>query len=225
MNTVLLADCASDEEAPRSWAETLRAVMRPDLRPRPAPSTPARDNHGSYRLAERLKAILDDNWTLIRGYANSAGQLDNILVGPHGVMTLACTALHGRIHCDGVHWQRDKFDVYNNLVERAAPVAVDPTGDLYAASACLQQVLLAQTSIRQVAMALVMTHPATTLGNIRHARLNMVTLLAELKTATLLQALSAHPDHKTIDGVVEVIRHQHSSSPRRRGPIPSTQKR
>jgi hypothetical protein len=136
-------------------------------------------------------------------------------------MALACTALHGRVHCDGERWRRDKFDLYNNLVERGAPVLGDPAGDLYRASAVLQQVLIEQTSIRQVALALVFTHHAATLGDIRHAQLNLVTLVPDLKSATLLQAMSGHPDHKTIDGVVEVIRHEHArfmrASPRRRG--------
>jgi hypothetical protein len=127
-----------------------------------------------------------------------------------GVLALASTPLNGRMHCDGERWTRDKFDLYNNLVERAAPITQDPTGDLYSASARLQQVLLGQTSIRQVVTGLVFTHHAATLGNIRHATLNMVTLLSDLKSATLLQAMSGHPDHRTIDGVVEVIRHEHA---------------
>ena len=220
MNTVLLAECASQQEEPHWWTQALRGVVRPDVR---QPATPQRDDSGVQRLAARLGAILDDNWTLIRGYCNSGGRLDDILVGPRGVMTLACTTLHGRVHCDGERWTRDKFDLYNNLVQRDAPVPGDPAGDLYNASARLRHVLSGQTSIRQVAMALVFTHHAATLGNIRHAQLNMVTLLADLKTATLLEALSGHPDHKTIDGVVEVIRHEHArfmrSSPRRRGPM------
>lgn len=216
MNTVLLAEHASPKAEPHWWAQALRGVVRPEGRPS---TPPQRDDPGVQRVAARLNAILDDNWTLIRGHCNSAGRLDYILVGPRGVMTLACTSLHGRIHCDGERWRRDKFDLYNNLVERDAPVPADPAGDLYDATARLQQVLVGQTSIRQVAMALVFTHHAATLGNIRHAQLNMVTLLAELRTATLLEALSGHPDHKTIDGVVEVIRREHHRSPRRRGPM------
>jgi hypothetical protein len=225
MNTVLLAECAQRPETPHWWNSALRSVA--GVEPRhtrshiPLPLPPG-DDAGAQRVAARLKAILDDNWTLICGYCSSAGRLEHILVGPRGVMTLASTSLHGRIHCDGERWRRDKFDLYNNLVERDAPVATDPGGALYAASARLQQVLLGQTSIRQVALALVFTHHAATLGTIRHRQLGLVTLLSDLKSATLLQALSGHPDHRTIDGVVDVIRHEHArfvrqNSPRRRG--------
>jgi hypothetical protein len=214
MNTVLLAPCDEQKHdkherpEPPWWAQALRGVVREPRSSSPLAGAP-RDDSGAQRVAARLAAILDDNWTLICNHCNSGGRLDHILVGPRGVLALACTALNGRMHCDGERWTRDKFDLYNNLVERDAPIATDPMGNLYPASARLQQVLLGQTSIRHVVTGLVFTHHAATLGNIRHATLNMVTLLSDLKSATLLQAMSGHPDHRTIDGVVEVIRHEH----------------
>lgn len=213
MNTVLLAESPGQAVTPHWWNSALRSVA--GVEPRHTRShiplqSPHGDDAGAQRVAARLKAILDDNWTLICGYCSSAGRLEHILVGPRGVMTVASTSLHGRIHCDGERWRRDKFDLYNNLVERDAPVASDPGGTLYAASARLQQVLMGQTSIRQLALALVFTHHAATLGTIRHRDLGLVTLLSDLKSATLLQALSGHPDHRTIDGVVDVIRHEHA---------------
>lgn len=211
MNTVLLADFANHaihEATTHWWSGALRGAPTPAPRRTRGQAAPQGDA-GGQRLAARLDAILDDNWTLICGHRNSGGRLGHILVGPRGVMTLACTAVHGRVHCDGVRWRRDKFDLYNNLVERDAPVPGDLAGTLYQASACLRHVLLEHTSIRQVALALVFTHHAATLGTIRHGQLTMVSLLPELKTATLLQAMSGHPDHRTIDGVVEVIRHEH----------------
>jgi hypothetical protein len=224
MNTVLLEPCQDerdDHAAPRWWPQALRGVVKAEPRHPSLPAAPRSDagtERAAVRLAARLAAILDDNWTLICNHCNSGGRLDHVLVGPHGVLALACTPLHGRIHCDGERWRRDKFDLYNNLVERDAPVPFEPTGELYPASARLQQVLLGQTSIRQVVTGLVFTHHAATLGNIRHGILNLVTLLSELKSATLLQAMSGNPDHRTIDGVVEVIRHEHTRFMRQAGP-------
>jgi hypothetical protein len=207
MNSVLLETATGCEEEPGWWRQALRGIVRPA--PRPGPISSERVDRGAQRLAARLGALLDDNWTLICGPCNSGGRLEHVLVGPRGVLALACSGLNGRMHCDGQHWRRDKFDLYNNLVESAAPLRTDPTGGLYRAAARLQQVLAAHTSIGQVGTALVFTHPAATLGTIRHAVLNMVTLLSDLKSATLLQAMSGQPDHRTIDGVVQVIRHEH----------------
>ncbi|MDQ2822256.1 MAG: NERD domain-containing protein [Pseudomonadota bacterium] len=161
-------------------------------------------------MAASLHGLLDDNWTLVCGHCNPGGRVEHILVGPRGVLAIACSALNGRMHCDGARWRRDQFDLYNNLVASDAPVASDPAGDLYAAAARLQQVLLGQTSIQQVSTALVFTHPAATLGRIQHAPLNLVTLLPDLKGAALLQAMAGQPDHRTIDGVVDVIRREHA---------------
>ena len=228
MNTVLLLDATAPTEAPGWLAQALHGIVKPG--PRQAALLSGRSDNGAQRVAARLAAILDDNWSLICGHCNSGGRLEHVLVGPRGVLALACTGLNGRMHCDGERWRRDRYDLYNNLVERDAPVAHEPTGSLYPAAARLQQVLAAQTSIRQVSTALVFTHHAATLGNIRHAVLNMVTLLADLKSATLLQAMSGQPDHKTIDGVVEVIRREHArflrtSPPRRRGGMARLQNR
>lgn len=208
MNTVLLLDETGQKDETGWLAQALRGIVKPE--PRHAALLSDRIDNGAQRVAARLGAILDDNWTLICGHCNSNGRLEHVLVGPRGVLALACTSLNGRMHCDGERWRRDKYDLYNNLVERDALVPIEPTGSLYPAAARLQQVLAAQTSIRHVTTALVFTHHAATLGNIRHAVLNMVTLLSDLKSATLLQAMSGQPDHKTIDGVVEVIRREHA---------------
>lgn len=226
MNTVRLEVPAHSKNEPGWLRQALRGLARPASHPGAALAERADGAAG--RLAARLGAILDDNWTLIDGYANHGGRLDQVLVGPRGVLALACTGLNGRIHCDGQRWRRDKFDLYNNLVERDAPVPADPAGSLYGAAATLQQLLAAQSSIRHVRTALVFTHPAATLGDIRHALLNMVTLLADLKSATLLQAMSGQPDHRTIDGVVEVIRHDHARflrAPQRRSAAALAQRR
>jgi len=207
MNTVQLDDLADATGAPHWWMRTLRGLGRPATHA--PPGFDAAAQAGIQRMVTRLEAILDDNWTLIGGFANGGGRLDHILVGPRGVLALACSALNGRIHCDGQRWRRDKFDLYNSLVARDVPVA-DPAAELFRAAMRLQQVLLGHTSIRHVAMALVFTHPAATLGHVLHARLDLVTLLSDLKSATLLQAMSGQPDHRTIDGVVEVIRHEHA---------------
>lgn len=211
MNTVLLTDCGEKREDSHWWAQMLRSFA---TRP---PERPPRDDAGAQRVTRRLAAILDDNWTLICGYRNSVGRLEHVLVGPRGVIALASTALHGRIHCKGEQWQRDKYDLYNNLVERDADIKPGPAAELLACAAGLEALLSAQTSIRHVAAGLIFTHDAATLGDIRQDRLALVSTLAELKSATLLHALSGHPDHKTIDGVVDVIRREHNRFVRHAG--------
>jgi hypothetical protein len=199
MNTMLLDNDTFCTDAPH-WRTPPRDALQPTLRP----------HASSQRMAAALHALLDDNWTLICGLSNHGGRIDHVLVGPRGVLAIACSALNGRMHCDGGRWRRDQFDLYNNLVASDAPVPVDPAGNLYHAAARLQQVLLGQTSIQQVATALVFTHPAATLGQIRHTALSLVTLLPDLKSSALLQAMAGQPDHRTIDGVVEVIRREHA---------------
>jgi hypothetical protein len=208
MNTVLLDDLSDQGEA-SWWARALRGIGKPGPRTSSALTT-LRDDTGAERVAARLGAILDDNWTLICGHCNGGGRLEHILVGPRGVLALASSTLNGRMHCDGQRWRRDKFDLYNSLVTRDVPIPADPASVMLRAAGRLEHALLDHTSIRHVATGLVFTHPAATLGHILHGRLDLVALLSDLKSAALLEAMSGHPDHRTIDGVVDVIRDEHA---------------
>ena len=69
-----------------------------------------------------LARLFDDRWTLVGGYRNAKGELDQLLVGPNGLMAIEIKFINGRVSCDGDRWWRDKYDRYGNLVERALPI-------------------------------------------------------------------------------------------------------
>ena len=43
---------------------------------------------GELLVAKHLDATLGDEWVLVRGYKNRCGEIDDILVGPQGVMAI-----------------------------------------------------------------------------------------------------------------------------------------
>lgn len=72
---------------------------------------------GEARVAERLAEVLDDRWTLIAGYHNPRGEIDQILVGPGGIHAIEIKYRNAVIHCQGDRWYFDRYDNYGNLVE------------------------------------------------------------------------------------------------------------
>lgn len=78
---------------------------------------------GEARVAEYLERRLDDQWTLVSGYHNPLGEIDQILIGPNGLFTIEIKNINGSVIIDGDHWTSDKYDKYGNLVETGRRIA------------------------------------------------------------------------------------------------------
>jgi Nuclease-related domain len=81
---------------------------------------------GERRVAAKLGAVLDDDWTLLHGYRNRRGEIDHLLLGPAGLFAIEVKNLNATVHVDGDRWRADKYDNYGNLVEQR--VIADRTG-------------------------------------------------------------------------------------------------
>ncbi len=62
-------------------------------------------------------SYLSDEWTLLRGYKNSGGEIDHLLIGPGGVWAIEVKSSPLHIHVDGDTWTYDKYDKYGNHVD------------------------------------------------------------------------------------------------------------
>ena len=61
---------------------------------------------GEAMVAKHLGRMLDDEWTLICGYTNKGGELDQLLIGPTGVFALEIKYVNGDIAVHGDYWTR-----------------------------------------------------------------------------------------------------------------------
>ena len=77
---------------------------------------------GEQLVAVELGRALDDDWTLLRGYRNRRGEIDQLLLGPSGLFAIEVKNLNATVHVDGDRWRADKYDNYGNLVEQR-PIA------------------------------------------------------------------------------------------------------
>jgi hypothetical protein len=104
--------------------EARRQVPLPTLRY----AAPSRDEavasageHGEDRAARQLGELFGEDWTLIHGYRGPAGEVDFLLLGPHGLAAIEVKALNGRFRINGDVWEADKYDKYDNRVEHLPP--------------------------------------------------------------------------------------------------------
>jgi hypothetical protein len=82
---------------------------------------------GEAGVAQFLSRQLDDEWTLVCGYANARGEIDQVLIGPRGVFAIEIKHVNLRVRVAGDSWSGDKYDNYGNLRE-AGKIIADKRG-------------------------------------------------------------------------------------------------
>ncbi len=67
-------------------------------------------------VANRLSEIFGDEWTLVRGYRNGHGEVDQLLLGPQGLVAIEVKHRNATVYPKGDVWRFEKFDRYGNQV-------------------------------------------------------------------------------------------------------------
>lgn len=65
---------------------------------------------GEQLVADQLERTFGKDWVLFRGYRNKAGEIDQILLGPRGLVAIEVKAISGTVGCDGDRWWVDRLD-------------------------------------------------------------------------------------------------------------------
>lgn len=171
-----------------------------------------RGGEGEKRVRDHLARLLGDEWTLIMGYKNPKGEVDQILVGPSGVFALEIKFINGTVHCDGDRWWRDKYDRYGNLVETSVPIADKrgrgPSRQLNEAADSLQQFLSRRIGEGRVRRAVVLSHDASRIGTVLDVRVDLVTTLATWDVRSFVSAPTVLDD-EGVSHIVDTIRQDH----------------
>lgn len=83
----------------------------------------AAGNQGEASVLQALNNQLSYEWTAIKGFKSRKGEIDLVVIGPHGIAAIEIKYVNGTCYCDGDRWWRDKYDNYDNLVESDVPIA------------------------------------------------------------------------------------------------------
>ncbi|WP_198170692.1 nuclease-related domain-containing protein [Actinoplanes awajinensis] len=173
---------------------------------------------GEQALADGL-AVLDDSWTMLRGYRNRRGETDHLLVGPTGVWAIEVKRRRIRLHVIGEQWWYEKLTAQGRCTEVAA--AVDAGGRTWGrqvtdVAADLATWLAHNGHSLPVRTAVMIMHEQARLGRCESPDVNVVgtrvvhLLWAIERSATVLTA----PQRQEI---VALIRRDHSFHSERRG--------
>ncbi len=186
--------------------------------PRPRLEEASRDeivwnkgSEGEQRVVLHLSRLFDDRWTLIGGYRNTKGELDQLLIGPNGLVAIEVKFVNGRVSCHGDHWWRDKYDRYGNLVERALPI-VDkrgrgPSEQVNAVADLLQRQVGKRVQLPRVTRVVVLSHDNSELGDIRNPTVDLITTLNTLTARSFPCANLLTSD--LVQRIVDSIRREH----------------
>lgn len=175
---------------------------------------------GEQRVADVLRNLLDDEWVLVSGYKNRGGEIDKLLLGPSGALAIEIKFVNGCVSCYGDRWWRDKYDKYGNLVEVNLPITDrrgrSPSAQVNDATDQLQSFLRKRGITLRIARAVILCHPASSIGEIRAPTVDLIATLEELTAARLLTTVSGGLGGSDVRAVLALLKKDHQFHARAR---------
>jgi len=124
------------------------------------------------RVADELAAALDGEWVLLRGYCNSRGEIDALLLGPRGLFAIEQKYRSVRVFIRGDEWEAEQVDKYGKT--RGARFAIrdkkgrSPSEQVNEPAAALSRWLSTNKRGTPVIPVVLLTHPNARIGSIQH---------------------------------------------------------
>jgi Nuclease-related domain len=177
---------------------------------------------GEEQVATEFGRLLDDTWTLLRGYRNRRGEIDHLLLGPRGLFAIEVKHLNATVHVDGDRWRADKYDRYGNLVEQrviADRLGRSPSAQLNEPADDLERFLGGRGQPVGVQRLVILTHPRSRLGTMRNP-----TVLAGTSAGyalDLAEASASRLDREQRAAIKELIQRDHAFHGRHHRRAPS----
>jgi hypothetical protein len=172
---------------------------------------------GEQLVATELGRALDDDWTLLRGYRNRRGEIDQLLLGPRGLFAIEVKNLNATVHVDGDRWRADKYDNYGNLVEQR-PVADrmgrSPSVQLNEPADDLERFLAERGQPAGIGRVVILAHRRSGLGPVRNPTVATLTSPGDL--LTLIANSASRLDHGQRAAIAALIQRDHEFHGKRR---------
>jgi len=181
--------------AEHRWSAWLRGVFATRRERRRAPEPPHTANRpdqegilmagveGERLVAAGLGRVLEDDWTLIRGYRNRRGEIDHLLLGPRGLIAIEGKHRNATVHCAGDHWWYTKFDKYGNAVERgelADQRGRSPSQQVNEPATQLEDFLRSRGHPVAIQRFVLLTHPRSRLGSCLRPTVHIATTTGQV---------------------------------------------
>jgi Nuclease-related domain len=139
---------------------------------------------GERLVADQLGQLLDDEWTLLRGYRNRRGEIDHVLLGPRGLFAIEVKNQNATIDCHGDQWWSTKYDKYGNLVgprrEMSDRRGRSPSVQLNEPASQLEDFLRSRNCPATIGRVVVLTHPRAQLRSCTHPTVHICTSMRQI---------------------------------------------
>jgi hypothetical protein len=227
-----LTDERDQARADRRWGRWVQqsfGVHRARKRVPPRPAPPPVDERlegslqagieGEQRIEDELAAAFNDDWTLYRGYCNARGEIDQLLLGPHGVAAIEIKNQRVTVSCDGDDWWFERYSNGDYLQEEGPFVdkqGRSPSVQLNESTAALERFLASRDLNFSFWRIVVLTHPRAHIKSATNPTVNLI----DYSVATLIDWMRAkHHDiaPEFLEKVDRLIERDHAFHARRRG--------
>lgn len=164
-------------------------------------------------MADELGRALGQEWVLFRGYRNSRGEIDGLLLGPRGLHAYEVKYHNATVYIRGDDWSSEKFDRYGNLVESRRPM-VDkgnrgrsPGQQLNEPADALVEWLRRRGFQVVITRVVLLAHPNARVGSSRDATVQVAGSAADL--LRLVERAPVTMRAKQVAEIAEIIRRDH----------------
>lgn len=177
---------------------------------------------GENLLARELASRFNDRWTLLRGYRNRRGEIDQLLLGPSGLVAIEVKHRNATISCNGDEWSFEKYDRYGNCVERGRMTdrgGRSPSRQLNEPADQLQDFLQHRGQPLAIERVVVLTHPRSALGSCKGNTVHIATDSGYIANLVKGSGLTLDPARRAeIERLIvqDHARHAKNGSPRGR---------
>jgi hypothetical protein len=140
---------------------------------------------GERLVADELARVLDEQWTLLRGYRNPRGEIDHVLLGPRGLFAIEVKNHNATVDCAGDQWWSTKYDKYGNLVGPRQQLADrrgrSPSVQLNEPASQLADFLRSRHHPVTIRRVVVLTHPRAQLRSCTRPTVDICTSVRQLR--------------------------------------------
>lgn len=123
------------------------------------------------RVASELARTLDNEWILLRGYRNSRGEIDALLLGPRGLFAIEQKYRSVRVYVCGDTWTAEQVDRYGKPHGPRFPIrdrkGRSPSGQVREPAAALSRWLSTNKRGTPITAVVLLTHPNARVGSMK----------------------------------------------------------
>ena len=176
-------------------------------------------NEGEADVVQFLDRQLDNEWTLICGYKNARGEIDQVLVGPCGLFAIEVKHVNGHIHISGDQWTADKYDRYGNQVDVGKVIADkggrSPSRQINKSTDRLLEFLRKAMPGIECHRLVVLSHPRAAIASVSNPTAIPV-VLSEWSLEKTILRVPTSLDSSGCNRVIELLQRDHAFHKQRR---------